>query len=233
MPAKPPLLLLHGALGSKDQFATLGQKLSETFEIHSLNFSGHGGRSVQPEPFTIHSFGRDVLVYLDEHKLEKPNTFGFSMGGYVALWLARFHPTRIGRIMTLGTKFNWTPQAAVKEKAMLDPDTILEKVPKFATMLKERHAPSNWRTVLHKTAEMMEGLGNGECLKDKDFEAIDHLTRICVGSEDTMVTTIESQHVAGLIPGGTFFLFNNFTHPIERADTGLLSEEITEFMTKA
>lgn len=230
MPAKPPLLLLHGALGSKEQFSILTKELTDAFDIHTINFSGHGGRALQPEPFTIHRFGVDVLVYLDNLKLENPPVFGFSMGGYVALWLARFHPTRIGKIMTLGTKFDWTPVTAEKEKAMLNPDIILEKVPRFGKMLEDRHAPADWRMVLKKTSDMMEGLGNGEHLKDEDFRAIDHTVKICVGSDDTMVTEKESARIAGLIPDGSFHLFPQFTHPIERVNTDILSDAIKDFM---
>ncbi|MGB3184061.1 MAG: alpha/beta hydrolase [Cyclobacteriaceae bacterium] len=230
MPAKPPLLLLHGALGSKEQFTTLAKELADTFDIHTINFSGHGGKALQPEPFTIQRFGVDMLVYLDNLKLENPHVFGFSMGGYVALWIARYHPTRIGKIMTLGTKFDWSPAAAEKEKAMLDPDIIMEKVPRFGKMLEKRHAPADWRMVLKKTSDLMEGLGNGEHLKDEDFRTIDHTVKICVGTNDTMVTEIESAKVAGLLPNGSFHLFQQFTHPIERANTEVLSQEICHFL---
>ena len=48
---------------------------------------------------------------------------GHSMGGYVALKLALKRPELVDRIITLGTKFNWTPEVAAKEVKMLNPDT--------------------------------------------------------------------------------------------------------------
>ena len=38
------LILLHGALGSKEQLQPLATTLQNTFHVHSFNFSGHGGR---------------------------------------------------------------------------------------------------------------------------------------------------------------------------------------------
>jgi len=38
------LLLLHGALGSKEQLAALALKLKDKYVVHTLNFNGHGGR---------------------------------------------------------------------------------------------------------------------------------------------------------------------------------------------
>ena len=71
----------------------------------------------------------------------------------------------INSIVTFGTKFNWSKEAAAKEVKMLNPEVIEEKVPKFAQMLKDTHAPNDWKTLLHKTAAMMKGLGR------------DHITR--------------------------------------------------------
>src|SRR5687767_6066719 len=105
------LLLLHGAIGSKEQLQPLAGLLKNEYEIHTLNFSGHGGTPL-PEQFSIELFARDVVDYLDAKKLENINIFGYSMGGYVGLYLARYFPMRIGKVFTFATKFDWTPASA-------------------------------------------------------------------------------------------------------------------------
>jgi esterase/lipase len=40
---KKTLLLLHGALGSEKELIPLKKLLTETFDVRSFNFSGHGG----------------------------------------------------------------------------------------------------------------------------------------------------------------------------------------------
>lgn len=37
------LLLLHGALGSKNQFKSLKEILKSDFDVYDFNFEGHGG----------------------------------------------------------------------------------------------------------------------------------------------------------------------------------------------
>src|SRR5687768_12780708 len=169
--AKKPLLLLHGALGSVDQFAEIQNLLSSDFELLTLNFSGHGGNPFDQD-FSINLFAKDVLNFLEEKQIEAIDVFGYSMGGYIALKLASENPGLLNKIMTLGTKFNWTKESAEKEVKMLNPEVIEEKIPKFANTLKERHHPEDWKKVMHHTASMMLDLGNGASMNKVDFEKV-------------------------------------------------------------
>lgn len=132
---KKTLLLLHGALGSKQQFAELKKQLSDEFELYDLNFDGHGG-STTDEAFSIALFTQNALAFMDAQGLEQVAIFGYSMGGYVALNMALKHPNRVRQIITLGTKFDWTIESASREVKMLNPAVIEAKVPHFAQKLK-------------------------------------------------------------------------------------------------
>lgn len=122
------LLILHGAIGSKSQFDSIASLLDNQFNIHLLNFSGHGGEAFK-ENFNIAQFAEDALAYLKLNKIESIDVFGYSMGGYVALYLAKNHPEKVNKIITLGTKLSWTPDIAAKETKILVADKIEEKFP--------------------------------------------------------------------------------------------------------
>lgn len=226
------LLVLHGALGSEDQLEPLKKVLENSFEVYTLNFRGHGGRDFGQGAFSINGFTEDVLDYLKAHNLDDVSIFGYSMGGYVALNLAKKEPSRVKKIFTLATKFAWSIEGASKEVKMLNPDVIEEKVPAFATTLQERHAPLDWKLHLKKTAEMMLDLGGGAGLSTKDFSAITNKVLITVGSKDRMVSQEESEGVANLLPNGSFELLEGFKHPIEQVDLGLLAEKVKLFFEK-
>ena len=115
-----PLLLLHGAIGSKDQFPSLVQLLSSDYDVHTLNFSGHGGSAFASEPFSIPLFANDVLNYMQEHGIAKASIFGYSMGGYVGMYLAKHRPEKINKLITLATKYHWDEVIAAKEVQMLN-----------------------------------------------------------------------------------------------------------------
>ena len=88
------LLLLHGAIGSKEQLFPLAKVLREKYTVHTLNFTGHGGENIPEEPFSIELFAKDVLRYMDQHNIEHTSLFGYSMGGYVAMYLQKNIPKR-------------------------------------------------------------------------------------------------------------------------------------------
>lgn len=221
------LLLLHGALGDKSQFQTLADWLQADFIVHTLNFSGHGGAAM-PTRFSIPGFENDVLNYMDENKIKSAHVFGYSMGGFVALHLAKSNPERIQKIFTLGTKLEWSPEIAARETRMLDAAKIAEKVPAFANQLKNRHAPNDWKEVLEKTSEMMTTLGDNP-LSEKFFASISAPARLSVGDRDTMSSVDETNAAYRQIPGASFMVLPDTQHPIEKVDLERLRNELLLF----
>jgi len=135
------LILLHGAIGAKSQLESLADELSNEFNIHLINFSGHGGKPISEAKFSIDLFADDVLDYMEKNRIERADIFGYSMGGYVAVYIAKYHPEKVNHIITLATKFHWDEVTAAKEVKMLNADAIQQKVPVFAQQLSERHFP--------------------------------------------------------------------------------------------
>jgi len=222
------LLLLHGAIGAKDQLQPLAGLLQNDFTIHTLNFSGHGD-SPGLDSFSIAAFADDVIEYLSKHDIERIDIFGYSMGGYVALFLARHFSERVGRVFTLATKFEWTPEIALRETKMLDAVKIAEKVPAFAKQLELRHQLNDWATVLSKTADMMLAMGENNPLQITDFSEIAHKVQIGIGDKDMMVTLEESIAMYRELPNADFLVLPHTPHPLEKVDAQRLAFEIKTF----
>jgi len=224
------LLLLHGAIGSKQQLEELANKLKSKYIVHTLNFSGHGNAMMSDE-FSIPLFANDVLNYLNQHNINSTHIFGYSMGGYVGLYLAKHHPNRINKVFTFATKFLWTQAIAEKEVKMLQPNKIIEKLPLFAKTLEDRHYPNDWKIVLHNTAEMMIALGNKNELELNDYKSISSSVLIGIGDSDTMVTLEETIEVYRSIPNASLIVMPNTPHPIEKIDCSRLGAEIEKFFS--
>lgn len=211
------LLLLHGALGASDQLIPLENKLKHIRTTLRFDFSGHAGKEFEKN-FGIEQFAEDVINFLDEQNIETVDIFGYSMGGYVALWLAYEHPHRIGKIVTLGTKFDWSEASAEKEVKKLNADKIIEKVPAFARILEHRHAPNDWKELLQRTANMMHSLGKQPLLTDEILATIQNQAEICLGELDDMADREYTEHVATVLPRGNFHLLEGTPHPIEKVE---------------
>lgn len=227
--AKDHLILLHGAIGSKTDLEEVKILLKDDFDVHSFNFEGHGGRP-STNRFTIDLFSKNVLDYMNKNGISKTHFFGYSMGGYVALNLALKFSEKVNKIICFGTKFNWTEESAKNEVKKLNPSIIDVKVPSFAKYLAELHHPCDWKKVLSKTANMMLSLGNGDSLKNTDFESIDHEVLICLGSNDNMVSKEESENVVNAMRNGNFKLIEEFYHPLNKNDLKLMAEIIEDFI---
>lgn len=223
------LLLLHGALGAAATLHPLRNLLEPYYRTHTLNFSGHGGLPLPQEPFGIKLFAEEVLRYLDQHSLQQVDVVGYSMGGYVALYLALHHSARIGRIFTLATKFAWSAETAAKEVKLLQPEKIAEKVPQFAATLAARHAPQDWQEVMRRTAEMMQHLGAQPLLTTDTLPQISTPVRVSVGDRDNMVSIEETAWAYRLLPAASLLVLPDTRHPLELADPQRLLHEIRQF----
>ncbi len=225
-----PLLLLHGAIGAKDQLEIIEKELASSYIVHKLSFSGHGGLGAIDQPFSIQNFASDVLIYLDKNQIKSISIFGYSMGGYVALYLAKYHHSRVDKIITLATKFAWNEIIAAKETGMLQADKIEEKLPAFAISLQKRHAPHNWKTVLEKTTAMLVEMGKDNPLKKEDYAEITHPVLLLLGDKDKMVSLEETEVICNALPNAQFSILPDTPHPIEAVNTALLAQKISSFL---
>ena len=218
-----PILLLHGALGSESQLEPLKKMLTEDGrKVYTMNFSGHSGKAFDTSGFGIEVFSKDVISFINLHQLKRVDIFGHSMGGYVALWFAFQNPQRVNRIITLGTKFDWTIESAEKEVKKMNPHKIMEKVPAFARILEHRHAPQDWKELMTKTATMMTSLGAKPLLTESELKQINHPIIITLGDQDDMADRSYSEQVAQWLPQGNFQLMQATPHPIETVDLSIL-----------
>lgn len=224
------LLLLHGAIGSGKQLQPLANLLLSDYDVAMLDFNGHGGKLLPQEEFSIEMFAADVLAFLDAHAIDSIDIFGYSMGGYVALYLARFYPEKINKIVTLATKFDWNQTGAIKEAAMLNPEIIAEKFPAFADELALRHQPADWKTVLQKTAAMLLQMGKNKVLTDADFGTIKHQVLLAIGDKDKMVSVSETQYVNKLLTNSDVLLLAETPHAIEKVNAALVAQTIKKFI---
>lgn len=199
------------------------------YDVHVLNFDGHGGSAIPSELFSMEMFRNSILNYMEENSISAAHFFGYSMGGYVALSLAAEFPERVKSVLTLATKFDWNEITASAEMKKLEPDIISDKVPEFAEILRQRHAPENWKVVVMKTRDFIASLGI-KPLQERDFKKIKCKVRIVVGDRDKMVSVIESLKVYSHLSSGSLMVLPETSHPFELVDANKIINELNEFI---
>lgn len=226
---KTPLLILHGALGCKQQFEGWKQVLQSKYDCHTLDFSGHGSKSADEGPFSIKLFSEELKDYIKQNNLKQPAVLGYSMGGYVALYTALFTEGYLGNIITLATKFEWTAESSKKEAGYLQPLIMQNKVPALVEQLKQRHG-HHWENVVNKTASMMLQLGENPLLTTENLSRIKNNVKLCVGDKDKMVGIAETQPVYKSTPNANFCVLPNTGHLPETISVDRIKFEIEEFI---
>jgi len=230
---KEPILFLHGALGSKLQYSSIMESLKAEFSCHAINLPGHGGELIPIAGLSFEGFADAILNYLNKENIERIHLFGFSMGGYAALYFAWKYPNRVNKIFTVNVKFNWDPISTAKETGMLDPDKMLEKIPGFANNLMMQHGMNLWKNLLNSTSEMMKKLAETVVLSEAQLAEIKHPVLLSVGDSDKTSSVNETLHVQKLLSNANLWVIPNTAHPFEKIHEGRLVTEIRLFFNPA
>lgn len=226
------ILLLHGALGTASQFDQLLPCLPEGVNKYALDFPLHGHNALSV-PFTIAAFAHDLIRQIEAMPVGKVGVFGYSMGGYVALYAASLRPDLFEGVMTLATKLEWSEAIAAREKAMLDPDLMLQKIPAFTEQLQRVHHHIEWQDLLKQTASLLQDLGTSPLLTPEVLKSIPVNVRLGIGDKDNMVSLGETIDAYRCLANGSLYVLPGTKHPFEHVNQQLLAMQICQFFAWA
>ena len=90
-----PLTLLHGYPLDLRLWADVVPILQQNCRVITPDLRGHGQSPAPKGPYSMREMAEDVVAMLDVLGVEQTYVAGHSMGGYVAIALARYFPERI------------------------------------------------------------------------------------------------------------------------------------------
>jgi pimeloyl-ACP methyl ester carboxylesterase len=96
----PPIVILHGMLGSSRNWQTAGRDLAAVRRTFALDLRNHG-MSPHAEPMNYDAMVADVMSWMDARGIDGAEIIGHSMGGKVAMLLACRHPARVRRLIAV------------------------------------------------------------------------------------------------------------------------------------
>lgn len=91
---KTPLFILHGLLGSMDNWRSQAKKLSQYQTVYTLDLRNHGN-SPHRKGMSYREMYEDVIKVAEQLELDSFHLLGHSMGGKVAMQLALAQPLRV------------------------------------------------------------------------------------------------------------------------------------------
>ena len=111
---QPPLIVLHGLLGSTRNWLSTGRDLAKQYHVFALDARNHGKSPHAPE-MTYAAMVDDTIAWMDAQGLAKATITGHSMGGKTAMLLACRHPERVERLVVVDVapkNYSWAAHRA-------------------------------------------------------------------------------------------------------------------------
>jgi len=168
---RPPLLILHGLLGSSRNWQTVGRELAEKSRsggeravVFALDARNHG-QSPHADSMSHESMAQDVRAWLDAQAISGPvDLLGHSMGGRTAMAFACRYPERVRRLIVVDTvprAYEWADgrlefaamnaldlralNSRAEAEALMEPLVPDWGMRKFLTTNLERAEAGQWR----------------------------------------------------------------------------------------
>ena len=92
------VVLIHGLFGSLDNLGLLARPLSEQYRVISVDLRNHGG-SFHSADMCYPTLATDITHLMDHLEIDEATLIGHSMGGKVAMQLAKQAPKRVSKLV--------------------------------------------------------------------------------------------------------------------------------------
>ena len=203
-PAGQPVLLLHGALGSTENWANLAPVLvAAGYRVVAMDSRGHGRSAWGDLPITYEQMAADTLGLLDHLGITRTDVVGWSQGAIIALDLAIHHSERLGRVVAYGAYFSpsgtrFVPSAQIPpfERFIADYRRLSPEPERFEEL-------AGILDALHKTAPNYS---------EAELGSIPVPVLILDGEVDEGIKPEHTRRLAALIPGSTLAIMPGTGH---------------------
>src|SRR5262245_16033862 len=93
-----PLIILHGLLGSADNWRSMSQRLGVHYQVFALDLRNHG-RSPHSDILDYDVMVADLREFMEQQALSRIMLLGHSMGGKVAMQFAIDYSRQVDRLV--------------------------------------------------------------------------------------------------------------------------------------
>ena len=94
------IIILHGLLGSLDNWHSIAKQLSETHQVFIIDQRNHG-RSPHTDDIDYTLLANDIVEFCEQQQIRKSHIVGHSMGGKVAMMLALTQPELVDKLVVV------------------------------------------------------------------------------------------------------------------------------------
>lgn len=239
-----PLIILHGLFGSSDNWLTLGKKFGEFRTVYLVDQRNHGA-SAHDDEFTYDQMVEDLVIFLKQHDIIKPDILGHSMGGKVAMLFATKYPDLINKLIVvdIAPKFYPVHHNVILEGLKAIPvetlekrseaDDILAKYVEYPGVrqfllknLKRTDTGFEWKMNLDVIYEHIANVGNGL----EDDETFNHPTLFIRGSLSDYILDEDIPDLNAHFPNNELITIEGASHWVHVEKPDPLTDAVEKFL---
>lgn len=214
-----PILMLHGIFGSSDNWLTQSRLLSSKFKTYALDLRNHG-QSPHEQLFDYSTMVKDLVAFIDAHRIKDPIVMGHSMGGKVAMNFAVAHPEKLQKLIVVDIapkpyemenhvvlkglnairidEITTRQEADEELAAFVDEGDVRQFVLK--NLLRKPEGGFKWKLNLHSITENIENIGVA-----LQFEGtFDKPTLFVRGSRSNYIKDHDFERIRKIFPAAEF-----------------------------
>jgi len=248
-----PLLLIHGIGSTWRVWKPVLDRLEARHEVLAVDVPGFGNSAALPEGTapTAEALGDALVEVLDASGWDTPHIAGNSMGGWLALELAR--RGRAATVVAISPAGMWTQKEAnYAARSLRFQHAVAERLVPYAdaltrsaigrTLLFSGVASRPWRTDPADAAEAFRLFANCpgwlttlEALTDdrpRDLGSIECPVRIVWGSRDTLLLPRQADRFVREIPDAELLRLPGLGHVPMADDPDAVADSIVEFTAR-
>jgi len=95
-----PLVILHGFLGSSDNWRAMSKRLAAHFKVYCLDLRNHGG-SPHSQTMNYAAMAEDLREFFAHQKIARAHLLGHSMGGKTAMQFTADRPNSVAKLVVV------------------------------------------------------------------------------------------------------------------------------------
>ncbi len=221
------LIFLHGALGCNSHWERFLPAFENSFDIHNLNFPGHGNSDITLNTYSLRSLADTVQQYIQSNQIHSYAIIGYSLGGYVGLQMLADKAQGLTALITLATKLNWNQAIANEECAKV----TFENLAPIHEKLRAEHL-QHFDTIVNTTRDIMQSIGQ-QPLSPASFSDNTIPVHMLLGSKDKMVTASETLEFTEKCPLFSSTILEEQPHSLERMNADAVGAACTEFLLRS
>ena len=215
-----PLLLIHGGIGSINNFSGQIPYFSQHYQVIVVDGRAHG-KSVDPtDSLSYEMMAEDFNIFLEFLKIKSCYVIGWSDGGNNGLLLAIHHPDKVKKLVVTGANIWIDERALPSDISMSLPDTYLDSLLKLPKTAKVKNDIKLWKLHYYEPNISLAQLNSIQC------------QTLVIGGDHELILSKHTLLIAENIPKSNLWIVPNSGHSTLINYRDLFNKIVDDFFKK-